>query len=162
MAVSFIPLQPTFGIAHGDFRLVCSCKAMETHLMNCADVASRGSLELNSECCNRGQNIVTHFSTWQSRSVSLCGIPLRGWAVIAHKCFHYTITAHTVDRGSSSREDILRTDLLEGRHLMMVPRWKSLSSSVRPFFCQFCQFVCGDCMAVCSILYTCQQWVWLK
>jgi hypothetical protein len=23
-------------------------------------------------------------------------------------------------------------------------------------------FVYGDCMAVCSTLYTCQQWVWLK
>ena len=48
-------------IAHGDLWLVCSCLAMETHLMklptnsSCADDASRGSLELGSECCNRGQ-----------------------------------------------------------------------------------------------------------
>uniref|UniRef100_A0A4W5QV57 Nucleolar complex protein 3 homolog n=1 Tax=Hucho hucho TaxID=62062 RepID=A0A4W5QV57_9TELE len=39
----------------------------------CADIASRGSLELSTECCNRGQMIFTRFSTWRSRSVSLCG-----------------------------------------------------------------------------------------
>ena len=40
---------------------------METHFMNlltnssCAEVVSRGSLELGSECCNRGQTIFTHY-----------------------------------------------------------------------------------------------------
>ena len=63
MEVSFTPLQPTLGIVHGDLTLVCGCLAMETHFMKlptnsyCADVASRGSLELGSECCNRGQII---------------------------------------------------------------------------------------------------------
>jgi hypothetical protein len=58
IAVNFTPLQPTLGIVHGDLRLVCGCSAMETHLMklpmnsSCVDVASRGSLELGSECCN--------------------------------------------------------------------------------------------------------------
>ena len=47
MAVSFTPLQLTLGIAQGDLRL-----AMETYFMKlptngyCADVASRGRLEL--------------------------------------------------------------------------------------------------------------------
>jgi hypothetical protein len=56
-------LQLTLGIAHGDLRLVCGCSAMETHFMKlptnsyCADVASRGSLELGSECYNLGQTI---------------------------------------------------------------------------------------------------------
>jgi hypothetical protein len=71
---------------HGDLRLVCGCLAMETHFMklptnrSCADVASRGSLELGSECCNRGQNMLcaTHFSTQRARSVSLCGLLLFG------------------------------------------------------------------------------------
>jgi hypothetical protein len=55
MAVSFKPLQPTLGVAHSDLRLVCGCSAMENHFMkfqtnsSCADVASRGSLELSSE-----------------------------------------------------------------------------------------------------------------
>jgi hypothetical protein len=53
---------------------------------------------------------------------------LRGWAVVAPRHFHFTITALTVDGGSSSRADIWQTDLLE--------RWKSLSSSVRTFYCQ--------------------------
>ena len=44
----------------------------------CADFVSRGSLELCSECCNRGQTIFTRFSTRWSRSVSLCGLPLQG------------------------------------------------------------------------------------
>ena len=59
MKESFTPLQPTLGIAHGDLRLVCACPAMETHLIKlttnsfCAEVASRDSLELSSECCRQ-------------------------------------------------------------------------------------------------------------
>jgi hypothetical protein len=47
MAASFTPLQPMLGVVHGDFRLVCGCSAMQTHLMKlltnsyCVDVASR-------------------------------------------------------------------------------------------------------------------------
>jgi hypothetical protein len=64
---SFTKLQPTLGIAHGDLRLVCDCSAMETHFTKyptnnyCAEVASRSSLELGSECCNRGQTIYTRY-----------------------------------------------------------------------------------------------------
>jgi hypothetical protein len=56
LTASFTPLQLTLGIVHGDLRLVCGCSAMETHLVrlpmnkSCADVASRGSLEVGSEC----------------------------------------------------------------------------------------------------------------
>jgi hypothetical protein len=75
----------------------------------------------------------THFSTQGSRSVSLCGLPLRGWAVVAPRDFHFTITAHRDDRGSSSEAEIWRTGLLKRWHPIEVPRWKSLSSSVRPF-----------------------------
>uniref|UniRef100_A0A0E9RN46 Uncharacterized protein n=1 Tax=Anguilla anguilla TaxID=7936 RepID=A0A0E9RN46_ANGAN len=65
MAVCFTPLQLTLGIPHSDLRLVCRCSAMETHFMkhptnsSCSDIASRGSLELGSECCNRRQMIFT-------------------------------------------------------------------------------------------------------
>jgi hypothetical protein len=134
MAVSFTPLQPTLGIAQGVF----GCSAMETHFLklpinsSCADVASRGSLELGRECCNRGQTIFTH----QSRSVSLCGLPLHSWSVVAPRCFHFTITALTVYHSSFRRAEIWQTDLLKRWHPMTVPRWKSLSSSVRPFNCQ--------------------------
>jgi hypothetical protein len=68
MAASFTPLQPSLGIAHGDLRLVCGCLAMETLFMKlptnsyCADVASRGSLEIGSECCKQGQTISTHYA----------------------------------------------------------------------------------------------------
>jgi hypothetical protein len=54
MVVNFTPLQQMLGIAHGDLRLVCSSVAMEIHFMKlqmnsyCADVASRGRLELCS------------------------------------------------------------------------------------------------------------------
>jgi hypothetical protein len=67
MAASFTPLQPTLGIAHGDLRLVWSCSAMETNFMKiltnsyCANVPSRDSLELCSECCNRGQTMFMHY-----------------------------------------------------------------------------------------------------
>jgi hypothetical protein len=60
MGVIFTPIQLTLGIVHGD--IVCGCSAMEILKLPtnsyCADVASRGSLELGSEGCNRGQMIV--------------------------------------------------------------------------------------------------------
>jgi hypothetical protein len=77
IVVSFTPLQPTLGIAHDDIWLVCGCSAMEAHFMklltnrSCADVASRGSLELCSECCNRGQIIFTRYAL-QHSAVSFC------------------------------------------------------------------------------------------
>ena len=138
MAASFTPLQPSLGIVHVDLGLVCSCSDMETHFMKLltnssgAEVASRGSLELSSECCNWRFLCTTCFSTRQSRSVSLCGLLFCGWAIVDPRLIHITITALTVDRGSSSRTEIW----MERRHPMMVPRWKSLSSSVRPFYCQ--------------------------
>jgi hypothetical protein len=69
-------------------------------------------------------------------------------------CFHLTIKALTVDQ---SRQ----TYLLERLHPMTAPRWlSSLSISVRAILLPM--FVYGDCMTVCSILYICQQLVWLK
>jgi hypothetical protein len=98
----------------------------------------------------------TSFSTRRSHSVSLCCLPPHVWAVVAHRHFYFTITAHTVVRGSSSRAEFLQTDLLERWHPMTVPSWKLQSSSILLLI-----FVYGDCMAVCLIVYTCQQWVWL-
>ena len=77
MATSFTPLQPTLGIAHGDLRLVCGYSAMEIHFtmlpMNsyCADISSRGSLELGSEFCNRGQMIFMCYAL-QHSVVTFC------------------------------------------------------------------------------------------
>ena len=108
-AASFTPLQPTLGIVHGDLRLMCDCSAMETYFMKlptksyCADVPSRGRLEFGRECCNHA----TRLNTRWPRSVSLCGLPLCGLAAVAPRRFHFTITALTVDRGSSSRAEIL-------------------------------------------------------
>ena len=74
-------------------------------------------------------------STQQSRPVSFCGRPFRGWAVVAPRRIHFTITALTVDRGSS-RAEVWRADLLERWHPMTVLHWNELSSSARPFYCQ--------------------------
>ena len=68
MAASFSPLQQT----HGELRLVCGYLAMETHFKklqkncSCADVASKGILELGCECCNRGQAIFIHYALQHS------------------------------------------------------------------------------------------------
>ena len=65
--------------------------------------------------------------------------------------FHFTITALTVDWGSSSRVEILRTDMLERWHALTVPLWKSLCSSVRPFYCQCLSMVIAW---LCGRFYT--------
>ena len=79
MAASFTPLQLMLGILQCNLRLVCGCSAMETHFMklpmncSCADVASRGSLELRSQCCNRGQTMFILY-VLQHSAVPFCGI----------------------------------------------------------------------------------------
>ena len=76
-AASFTPLQPTLGIVHGDLRLLCGCSAMDTHFIKVptnsyfAKVASRGSLELSSECCSWRQTIFTRY-TLQHSAVPFC------------------------------------------------------------------------------------------
>jgi hypothetical protein len=108
---------------------------------------------------NRRFIFATCFSTRRSHSVSLCGLPLCGWVGVAPRHFHFIITALTVDRDCSSRAEIWWTDLLERWHPVTVPHWKSEIFSQAILLSMF---VYGDCMAVCSILYICQQRVWLK
>ena len=151
-------------IAHGDLRLVCSYwKPISWGSRGTVIVLSllpgavwKSVVSVATE--DRRFLSSTRFSTQLPRSVSLCGLRLRSWAAVAPRRFH--LTAVTVDRGSSSRADIWRTDLLVRCHPRTMPRWKSLSSSVRPFYCQ--------CLAMeiawlcAQFLYTCQQQVWLK
>ena len=154
MAGRLIPIQPTLGIVHGDLRLVCGCSAMETHFMKLltnsyrADVASRGSLELCSECCLSSVTIFTRYALQHSRvrSLSLCGLPLCGSAIVAPRSFYFTITALIVDRGSSSRTEIWRNVAsYDGATL------SHLSSSVRPFYCQCLSMVIA---CLCARFYT--------
>ena len=58
----------------------CSqCLALRMVILGlCAAIAPRGSLELGIECCNRGQT-----SAQLSCSLTLCGLPLHSWAVVA-------------------------------------------------------------------------------
>jgi hypothetical protein len=70
------------------------------------------------------------FSTRRSCSVSLCGLPLRSWAVVAPRSFHFTITALTVDQGVSSRAEIWQTDFLESWYLMKISNWCSRNSRI--------------------------------
>jgi hypothetical protein len=79
------------------------------------------------------------FSTQRSHSVRLCRVSLPGRAVLGPRRFQFTIIALTV-RGISSRAEIWWTDLLERWDPMTMPCLKSLSSSVRPFYCQ-CLFM---------------------
>jgi hypothetical protein len=89
----------------------------------------------------------TLISTRRSHSVSLCGLPLCGWAVVAPRHFHFTITALAVDRAAQAGQG----GILWQCHTELFSRAILLS-----------MFVYGDFTAVCSILYTWQQRVWLE
>jgi hypothetical protein len=117
----------------------------------------RGSLELASEYCNRGQTIVTRYVLQHSAIPfwSHSGLLLHCWAVVSPRRFHFTITILTVDRATFSRADIWRTDLLERWHPMTVTELFS-KTILMPMF------VYGDCVSVCQNLNTCHLWVWLK
>jgi hypothetical protein len=106
----------------------------------------------------------TRFNTQRFGSVSLCRLPLHGLAVVALRCFHLTITALIVDRGTSSRAEILWTDLLERWHPYDSATLKAPLKVTELFSKAILlpMFVYGDCVTVCSILYTWQERVWLK
>ena len=152
MVVSFTPLQPTLGIAHGDLKLVWGCSAKETHfimfLINsyCADVASRGSLDSVVSVANKNRWFLRtmRFSTRRSRSASLYYLPLRDWAIVASRRFHFR-------NKSIYRVDIWWTNLSDRWHPMTVPCWKSLSSSIRPFYCQCLSM---EIACLCAWFYT--------
>jgi hypothetical protein len=91
------------------------------------------------------------FSIRRSCSVSLCGLPLRVWAVVAPRHFHFTITTLTFDQGSSSKR---LTDLLERWHPIYGATLKVTELFIKAIVLPV--LVYRDCMAVCSNLYTCQ------
>jgi hypothetical protein len=57
--------------------------------------------EVSVATLNRWFLPVTRFSTRRSRPVSLCGLPLCRWAIVAPRRCHFTITAFTVGRGNT-------------------------------------------------------------
>ena len=145
MVVSFTPLQQTLGIGHGDLRLVCGYLAMETHFMklhmnsSCADVASRGIFGTRYCMLQPIDRCDTRFSTRWSCSVSLCGLPLCGWAVVAPRCFHFTITAQKFDSLTCWKGGILwrchiesHWALLEGHSNANVCLWSLILYTCQP------------------------------
>lgn len=69
---------------------------------------------------------VLHDSALSPRSVSSCCQLLHGWAAVALRCSHFTITALTVDLGSWRRTEISLPCL---ERLQVCDLIKSLSSS---------------------------------
>ena len=158
MSTSFTQLQPTLGIAHGDLRFVCGCLTRETHFMkittnsSCADVASRGSLQPRTDDF--------YSTTALGHPVLWACVAYHFTAIVSLRRFHFTITTLTVDRGSSSRADIWQNWLV-GKGASN----DSATLKVTKIFSEAIllpMFIYRDCMAVCTILYTWQQWVWLK
>lgn len=76
----------------------------------------------------RADSISARSSTWQPSSLSLCGRPLRGRAVVAPSRFHFRRAEMTADRGRSSMAEISRTDFLHMWQPTTMPRWNSLNS----------------------------------
>jgi hypothetical protein len=94
------------------------------------------------------KTVPDHYSP--SLHLALC-IGVSSVLLASARHFNFSITALTVDLGSSSRADIWLTDLLDRWHPVTVPCWKSLSSSVRPFYWQ-CW--CMEIEWLCAQFYT--------
>ena len=95
---------------------------------------------------NKGFFRTTRFSTRRSHSVSLCGLPLRGWAVVAPRCFHFTISVLIVDWSSSCMAEIWLVGKLasyDGATLKVTEHFSK--DLLLPMFVNWI------CMAVCSI-----------
>jgi hypothetical protein len=137
MAAFFTPLQPTLGIAHGDHRLVCCCSANETHFMKLPQRTVIVLMLLPEAVWNLVVSVATEDRRFLRATRFSTRRPLPHYSGDFIAPSHFKITAVTVDRGSSSRAEMLWTDVLEILHPMTVPCWKLLSSSVRPFYCQY-------------------------
>ena len=75
-------------------------------------------------------------------------------------CFHFTITALTVDRAALAGQKFDELTCWKGGII-----YNGATLKVTELFSKAIllpMLVYGDYMAVCSMLYTCQQWVWLK
>jgi hypothetical protein len=144
------------GIAHGDLRLLGHGNPFH----------GAPDKQLLCWCWKSVLNVATEHRRFFTRyALQHSGFPLSElvWLTTTwlSSCCSWMLLLHNNSTygGSSNRAEIWRTDLLVRWHPMTVPRWKSLSSTVIPLLSMLGY---GDCMAVCSILYSCQQQVWLK
>jgi hypothetical protein len=126
MVASFTPLQPTLGIAHGDLAAVrpwtpISWSSQRTDLV----------LMLLPEAVWKSVTVATEDRKCLHTSALCCPVLWAGvdYHFAAEPLLLQTFPLH-------SRAEIWRTDLLERGHPMTVARWKSLSCSVRPIYCQ--------------------------
>ena len=102
---------------------------------------------------NSGVSVATDYRQFfpsyplqRSHSVSLCGLPLRGWAVVAPRCFYFTITALTVDRAALTRQKFYK--LTNSATLKVTEHFSNFSkATLLPMF------VYGECM-LCAQFYT--------
>lgn len=132
------------GIAYCNLMLVFSCSAVETHFIklvmqsSCADVASRGSLEICSEWC---KSIADFYTLGASALMGptlccLCGLPHGGWAAVVPTCLHFTTIALTQSWLGQIQQWRNVTHWLGSTMAslcMTALCLRSLSSSVRPF-----------------------------
>ena len=117
-------ISTTLGIAHGDLRMVCVAARLWKPTSWCSRWTVLVLTLLLEAVLNSVVSVATEdrlfftcFSTQWSCSVSLCGL-----AVVAPRRFHFTISALSIDRGSSSRAEVWQTDLLKRWQSMTVPR----------------------------------------
>ena len=133
MASSFTPLQLTLGFAHIDLRLVCSSTISGSSGWTVL------VLTLLPETVWNIVKVATDLYALQHSVVpfcDLCGLPLRGWAVVAPRHFHFTITAQVlVGKVASYDGATLKVTELSSKAILL-PR-----------------FVYGDFMTVLNFLH---------
>ncbi len=118
MVECFIPLYLTLGIVLDIVvRLACSCSAMGTHSMKlpppsfCVVINASGSLELFRNQQSGGDFYIPCSSALSDPALWLYMV-FHFVIATAHKWFHFPIIPLTVDRGISSMDNILQTDLV--------------------------------------------------
>jgi hypothetical protein len=93
----------------------------------------------------------THFSTRQFRSVSLCGLPLCSWDVVAPRHLDFTITALTVDRPALARQKFDELTCWKGGILWRCHVESHWALQYGPFYCQCLSL---EIALLCTQFYT--------
>ena len=154
MAASFTPLQPTLDSVHGDaaarpwITIPWSSKRTVIVLTLLPEAVWNSVVSVATEV----RHVFTRFSTpvlWACVAYHFTAEPL-----LLLDVSHFTITALRVDWGSSAGQKFDKLTCWKGGIL-----WQKVTELFSRAI-QLPMFVYGDCMAACSILYTCQQLVW--
>jgi hypothetical protein len=154
MVASFTSLQPTLGITYGSLRLLghgkpISCSHRRTvHVLTLLPEAVWNSV-VSVATKDRWFLRDMYFSTRRSHSVSLCGLPLCGWAGVAPRRFHFNEQNLQLTRAALAGQKFDKLTCWKGGILWCCHVESHWALQCGPFTCQCLSLEIAGLVAQC-------------